>query len=114
MANPNLTDGSVWRLHHDGREIARLTVTGADMPWTHAAFEALPGFEEFRPLFAEQERAVDEEDWDRVDACCTRIRDALTLTFPDGGPVAEFTLHIHDDGTAGWRWYDKPFDEADR
>ncbi|MFI1049709.1 hypothetical protein ACH4U3_28690 [Streptomyces griseoruber] len=59
---------------------------------------------------SEQERAVDEEDWDRADACYTQIRTALTLTFPGGGPVAEFMLHIHDDGTAGRRWHDEPFD----
>ncbi|MFJ2730119.1 hypothetical protein [Streptomyces collinus] len=100
--------GSIWRLRHGGREIARLTVTGADMPWTHAEVETLPGFEEFRPLFREQERAVEEEDWERADACRTRIRGALTL--PDGGAVAEFLLHIQDDGTAGWRWHDEPFD----
>lgn len=28
-----------------------MTVTGVDMPWTHAEVEALRGFEEFRPLF---------------------------------------------------------------
>jgi len=109
MANPNLTTGSVWRLHRGDQEIARLTVTGADMPWVHAEVEALPGFEEFRPVFAEQEEAVDEEDWERAEACYTRIRAALTLTFPDGTSVAEFMLHIHNDGTAGWRWHDEPF-----
>ncbi|MGW2825943.1 hypothetical protein ACWC24_33805 [Streptomyces sp. NPDC001443] len=114
MANPNLTTNSVWWLHHGDREIARLTVTGADFPWTHAEVDALPGLEEFRPLFAEQEQAVDEEDWDRVDACYTRIRGALTMTFPDGSQVAEFMLHIHADGTAGWRRHDEPFDEVNR
>ncbi|MFI5823716.1 hypothetical protein ACIA8I_32190 [Streptomyces rishiriensis] len=49
MTNPNLTTGSIWRLHHGDQEIARLAVTGTDMPWTHAEVEALPGFEEFRP-----------------------------------------------------------------
>ncbi|SCF56397.1 hypothetical protein [Streptomyces sp. Ncost-T10-10d] len=29
------------------------------------------------------------------------ILSALTMTFPDGSPVAEFMLHIHDDHTAG-------------
>lgn len=110
MSNPHLITGDVWRLHHGDREIARLTVTGADMPWIHADVEARAGFEEFRPLFAEQERAVDEEDWERADACYARIRRALTMTFPDGGPVAEFMLQIHADGTAGWRRHDKPFD----
>ncbi|WP_329207892.1 hypothetical protein OG257_14390 [Streptomyces sp. NBC_00683] len=104
MANPNLTAGGLWRLHHDGQEIARLTVTGGDMPWIHAEVETLPGFEQFRPVFAEQERAADEEDWERIDACCTRIGAALTLTSPDGERVTEFMLRIHGDGTAGWRW----------
>ncbi|MEU3654835.1 hypothetical protein AB0E67_18860 [Streptomyces sp. NPDC032161] len=114
MANPHLTTSSIWRLHRGDREIARLTVTGTDMPWIHAEVETLPDFEEFRPLFAEQERAVDEEDWEQADACYARIRRALTMTFPDGSPVAEFMLHIHDDGTAGWRWHDKPFDAVDQ
>ncbi|MFB7779594.1 hypothetical protein [Streptomyces bauhiniae] len=101
MPDPYLTTGSIWRLHHGDQEIARLTVTGTDMPWTHAKVGTLPGFEEFRLLFSEQERA---------DACYVQIRNALTMTFPDGSPVAEFMLHIHDDGTAGWRWHDEPFD----
>ena len=45
----------------------------------------LPGLEEFRPLFSEQERAAEDEDWERADACNIRIRNALALTFPDGG-----------------------------
>ncbi|WP_329214686.1 hypothetical protein OG257_36625 [Streptomyces sp. NBC_00683] len=110
MTNSPLTTGSIWRLHHGDQEIARLTVTGFDMPWTHAEVEVLPGFEEFRPLFSEQEQAVDEENWDRADTCYTQIRSELSLTFPDGGLVAEFMLHIHGDGTAGWRWHDEPFD----
>lgn len=110
MTDANLTTGSIWRLHHGDQEIARLTVTGADMPWTHAEVEALAGFDEFRPVFAEQERAVEEEDWERADTCYARIRGALTMTFPDGSPVAEFMLRIHDDGTAGWRWHDEVFE----
>ncbi|MGX8903915.1 hypothetical protein ACR820_01310 [Streptomyces netropsis] len=110
MTNPNLITGSIWRLHHNDQEIARLTVTGTDMPWTHAEVDTLSGFDEFRPLFREQELALAEEDWERADACYTHIRSALTMTFPEGGPVAEFMLHIHDDGTAAWRWHDEPFD----
>lgn len=105
-----MTIGGIWRLHYGGQEIARLTVTGADFPWIHASVETLPGFEEFRPVFADQERAIDEEDYERGDALYEQIRNALTMTFPDGQPVAEFMLHIHHDGTAGWRWHDEPFD----
>ncbi|MDX2591324.1 hypothetical protein PV343_03240 [Streptomyces sp. WI03-4A] len=114
MANPNLRTGSIWGLHRGDQAIARLTVTDVDMPWTHAEVETLPDFEEFRPVFAEQERAVDAEDWERADACYTRIRGSLTMTFPDGSPVAEFMLYIHDDGTAGWRWFDEPFDASNQ
>ena len=114
MANAYLTTGSIWRLHHGDQEIAHLTVIGTDMPWAHAEVETRPGFEEFRPLFAEQERALDAEDWEQAEACYTRIRHALTLTFPDGSPVAEFMLYIPDDGTAGWRWHDEPFDAVDQ
>ncbi|HEV3173257.1 MAG TPA: hypothetical protein VGZ32_23115 [Actinocrinis sp.] len=113
MANANLATGSVWRLHHGDQEVARLAVTDTDWPWVHARVETVAGFEEFRHLFVEQEQALDEEDWEHADACYDRIRSALTMTFPDGGAVAEFMLHIHDDGTAGWRWHDEPFDTAD-
>ncbi|WP_405585378.1 hypothetical protein [Streptomyces sp. NBC_01190] len=110
MINPHLSTGSIWRLRHGGREIARLTVTSTDMSWTRADVEALPGFEEFRPLFADHERAFREEDWELADACYARIRGELTLAFPDGRPVAGFIIRIRDDGTASWRWYDEPFD----
>lgn len=106
-----MNTGEVWRLHHEGEEIARLTVTGWDWPWVHAAVETSPGFEEFRAVFAEQEQAIDDEDHERADACYERIRQSLTMTCPDGQPVAEFWLHVHRDGTAGWRWSDEPFDD---
>lgn len=112
MANPNLARGSIWRLHHGTEEIARLTVTGGDMPWTYADVEELPGFEAFRTVFADQEQAIDDDDQQLEEACYEQIRSALTMTFPDGGPVAEFVLHVHGDGTAGWRWHDEPFDPA--
>ncbi|MET9662389.1 hypothetical protein [Streptomyces sp. NPDC006510] len=109
MANPNLTTGGIWRLHRGDQEIARLTVIGTDMPWIYAEVETLPGFEEFRPLFAEQERANEKEDWEQAGACYTQIRNALAMSFPDGSPVAEFMLVIYDDGTAGWRFHDERF-----
>jgi hypothetical protein len=106
MTNPDVTAGSVWRLRHGDQEVARLTVTEPDMPLIYAKVDIIRGFEGFRPLFREQERAFDEEDRQRADACHSQIRGALTLMFPDGRPVPEFTLRIYDDGTAGWRWDD--------
>ncbi|MBG6134658.1 hypothetical protein [Longispora fulva] len=102
--------GAVWGLHHGDRQVARLTVTGADFPWVQADVECLPAFEEVRSLFVEQEQAFDSEDYDRADVLYDRIRGVLTMTFPGGGPVAEFLLRVYDDGTAGWRWHDEPFE----
>jgi hypothetical protein len=111
--NLGMTLDGIWLLQRGDEAVARLTVTGADMPWTYAEAEILPGFEEFRPVFAEQEEAIDEEDWERADACYTEIRSALTMTFPDGRSAAEFWLRIHNDGTASWRWHNEAFDAAD-
>ncbi|KJK48686.1 hypothetical protein UK23_16040 [Lentzea aerocolonigenes] len=102
--------GEVWRLHRGGLEIARLVVTGGDFPWMHARVETLAGFEEFRPVFAELEQALDAEEYERADVLDGRVRSLFTMTFPDGEPVAEFLLRIYADGTAGWRWHDEPFD----
>lgn len=115
VTNPNLAIGRIWQLHHEGVEIARLTVTGTDMPWVYATVEALSGFEQFRPIFAEQEQALDTDDWDQVDTCYEQIRSSLTISFPDGEHVAEFMVNIHDDGTASWRWHDEVFEtDAER
>ena len=105
--------GAVWTLHHAGAPVARLTVTDADFPWVNGTVEELPGFEPFRPLFAEQSDAFDQDDGDRAEAAYNAVREQLTMTFPDGTEVAEFLLHVLDDGTAGWRWADEPFDESE-
>lgn len=71
------------------------------------------GFEPFRETFAEQERAAEAEDGELADACYEQVRKTLTMSFPDGKPVAEFWLHVHGDGTAAWRWHNEPFGTAD-
>lgn len=105
--------GDVWYLRRGVETVARLTVTGADFPRLRAAVEELPAFGEDRTLFAEQETALDAAGYERADAIYTRIRDTFSMNFPDGRQVAEFLLHIHGDGTAGWRWHDQPFGEMD-
>lgn len=111
MTQHRLSANAVWRLYSKDREVARLIVTDVDFPWVHAVVEALPEFEDFRQLFAEQEQAIDAGDDVQADLCYERIRAALSMTFPDGTIVPEFLLHIHHDGTAGWRWSDEPFEQ---
>ena len=113
MTNTNVATGSIWRLHHGDQEIVRLIVAEADFPWMYADVETLAGFEEFRQVFAAQEVALDADDDDQIDACYKQIRSHLTMTYPDGDPVPEFMLHIHDDGTASWRWHYEPFPEEE-
>ena len=105
--------GAVWSLRHREWEIARFTVTDTYFPRVHADVQALSGFDEFRTLFADQERAIGKEKYERADALYVRTRDALTIAFPDGRPVPKFPLHIHGDGTMGWPWHDEPFETVD-
>ena len=39
--------------------IAELVVTGGDFPWLNALVRPTPGFEEVRPLFQEEPRALE-------------------------------------------------------
>src|SRR5512139_2479702 len=97
----------IWTLHHSGQPIARLVVTEIDFPWMRGRTELLPGYEQVQTLFAEQERLLDCEEYDALDAIYDQIRAATSLTFPDGTTVGEYLLHIHADGTCGWRWHDE-------
>jgi alkanesulfonate monooxygenase SsuD/methylene tetrahydromethanopterin reductase-like flavin-dependent oxidoreductase (luciferase family) len=107
-------DRDAWTLHRrcDGRLVAHLVVTGGDFPWLNARVEPGDGFDELRPVFAEELRRVQRIDddvpaWDRAyDA----VRAAVTLRYPDGQDVPEFILHL-DGEQAWWRWSDEPFED---
>jgi hypothetical protein len=104
-----MRDGEVWTLHRrgDGRALADLVITGGDFPWLNARVEPGDGFEDLRPMFAEELRRLDDdESWEEAyDA----VRAAVTLRYPDGRDVPEFLLHV-EGGEAWWRWSDEPFD----
>lgn len=89
MRHKPVRNGDVWTLHHGGKLVAELVVTGLDWPWVHARVVARPGFDELRPLF-------DEE------FAYSAVRDAVTMRYPDGRDVAEFLLQIDGD-VAWWR-----------
>jgi hypothetical protein len=94
--------------------IAEFVVTGGDFPWLNARVRAMPGFEEVRPLFEQELRAVEQIDDDvgSWQAAYDRIRSTVSLLHPEGHPVPEFLLHV-DGEDAWWRWNDEPFTEAE-
>jgi hypothetical protein len=98
-----------WWLYRGGELIAELEVTERDFPWLYARLHPRPGFEELRPLFAEEQRLAESEDDDAWQGAYDRVRAAVELRYPDGRAVPEFLLHVDGDD-AWWRWSDEPFD----
>jgi hypothetical protein len=110
-----MNDGErVWQLTHGEELIAELVVTGGDFPWLNARVRAMPGFEEVRPLFVDELRALEhiEDDLGAWQATYDNIRSAVNLLYPEGHPVPEFLLHIRADD-AWWRWSDEPFTQVE-
>ncbi len=90
--------------------LADLVVTAVDFPWLRATLHPRAQLETVRPLFVEELQLLDAVD-DNVDVwegAQTRIRQAVTLTHPNGQMVPEFLLHV-DGEEAWWRWSDEPF-----
>lgn len=103
-----------WTLYRGDEIVADLVVTGGDFPWLNARVEPRDGFDELRPLFAEELRLLDhvDDDADSYAAAYEAVRRTVTLRRPDGCDAPEFLLHI--DGTkAWWRWSDEAFDDVD-
>ena len=105
-----------WRLHRDGAVIADLVVTEADFPWLRARLEPRPGFDAVRELFVADlvtSEAINDDDSEAAieafELGQDRIQDAVTMSYPDGGEVPEFLLHVDGD-EAWWRWSDEPFE----
>lgn len=101
-----------WTLRAGGEEVAKLVVTDGDFPWLNARVEAGPGFEPLREIFETDLEALNAPDIDvgAMNHAYDRIREAVTLHYPDGNRVPEFLLHIDGDA-AWWRWSDEPFDD---
>ncbi|WP_082106354.1 hypothetical protein [Micromonospora haikouensis] len=103
--------GRVWRLYHRGELVGEIDEQSHDFPWTYGRFRPLSGFEPLRPLFVARSAALDADDDEAMIRIDDEIRAALTMTQPDGRPVAEFLLSIEDD-EAGFRWHDEPFEDG--
>jgi hypothetical protein len=99
----------LWQVRRGEEVVAELVVTGGDFPWLNALLRPAPGFEQVRPLFQEELRALERIDHPGAwETAYENIRGAVTLDYPDGRPVPEFPLHI-DGQDAWWRWRDEPF-----
>ncbi len=117
-----MDDGArVWRLMRGDEPIADLVVTGSDFPWLNAQVRALPGFEQVRPLFEDELRALEHihDDQAAWQSAYDNICRAVSLMYPADDPVSraadrvpEFLLHI-DGEYAWWRWADEPFSQAE-
>ena len=107
-------DAEVWTLYRQDQRLADLVVTGGDFPWLNARVEPRDGFDDVRPLFAEDLRALraSDDDLDAGETAYQAIRSTVTLRYPDGTEVPEFLLHIEGD-EAWWRWSDEKFDDSE-
>ncbi|KXK59421.1 hypothetical protein AWW66_24245 [Micromonospora rosaria] len=105
-----MSPGEAWRLYHGGGLVGEIEEVERDFPWIHGRLHARPGFEPLRPLFTAWRVALDAEDHPGMERAYQAIRAAVTMTYPDGRPVAEFMLGIEGD-EASFRWHDEPFDE---
>ncbi len=57
------------------------------------------GFDEFEPLFAEQERVLEAEEWDAAESLWKQMHSTLTLIADDKAepPIHEYLLRIDGD-----------------
>ena len=88
-------------LDSGGRRIlARMVRSDIDMPWFMCSFEPTPYFEDFRGVFEEQGRAIEGEDWQRVEQLA-RILDRASVQVQRFGaaelPTSEYLLRISGD-----------------
>jgi hypothetical protein len=84
-----------WTLMRGSTKLARLEVQGTDMPWFLCSFHAEPAYSEVEPLFAEQERVIEAEDWEAAERLWADIHAQMTLV-PDEPetPISQFLLRI--------------------
>lgn len=88
-----------WTLMRGSAKLARLEVQGTDMPWFLCSFHAEPAYADVEPLFTEQERLMDAEDWDGAERLWAEMHSQMTLLADDPSetPISEFLLRIEGD-----------------
>jgi hypothetical protein len=88
-----------WTLMRRSTELARLELRDTDMPWFLCSFHARPAFAAVEPLFTEQERLLEAEDWDGAERLWADMHPQMTLLPDDESEtsVSEFLLRIEGD-----------------
>jgi hypothetical protein len=85
-----------WTLVRGSTELARLELRDTDTPWFLCSFHARPAFADVEPLFSEQERLLEAEDWDGAERLWADMHSQMTLLPDDASetPISEFLLRI--------------------
>ncbi len=101
---------SKFALRRGYERLGTLEVVNIDQPWFMCKFEATPAFEQFRPLFDEELRLLeqdrqDDNDWEEWEAAYSRIEElGLCIGALDGGnDITDFLVHI--EGEEAWFRY---------
>ncbi len=71
----------------------------SDFPWINCKFEPSQAFQLVKPLFDEELKLLDEEDWEKYDEAYSLIS-ALNLeliNLSEGKVTTDFLLHIQGD-----------------
>ena|SRR5689334_17923847 len=93
-----------WELRQGKTLLGTLERTGQGWPWALCRFQPTTEFEVYRPLFVEELRLFDRDDFDAGawKSAYQRISELGLVLWPCGParPVRDFLLHIRDD--EGW------------
>ena len=86
-------------LKQGGKLLGTLCPYDSDMFWTNCKFESTEAFQKFKPLFDEELRLLEDEDWDKWEEVYNRITSLKLelINLENGKIIDEFLLHIQDD-----------------
>ena len=86
-------------LKRGGTTLGTLRPYNTDFPWINCKFDPTQGFDEIKPLFEEELRLLDAEDFTAFEEAYEKIRAlGLSLVPVDGGQIIkDFLLHISGD-----------------
>jgi hypothetical protein len=103
------TEGQ-WSVMRGSNLVGVIDVRDSDFPWLSGGWTPTAEFEEAAPLFRDELAVMNalHDEVDEWESAYAKIRQEVTLHYPDGSVVPEFLLHI--DGDEAWfRWSDEMF-----